>query len=57
MELERIVLKALAKERADRYQHGDELLTDLRTLKKQFASSKEIPHAPLSLPGKAARQK
>jgi serine/threonine protein kinase/tetratricopeptide (TPR) repeat protein len=34
MELERIVGKALAKDPAERYQHADELIADLRALKK-----------------------
>jgi len=34
MELERIVLKALAKESGERYQHVDEMLVDLKTLQK-----------------------
>jgi tetratricopeptide (TPR) repeat protein/predicted Ser/Thr protein kinase len=34
MELERIVGKALAKDPAERYQHADELTTDLKSLKK-----------------------
>jgi len=36
MELDRIVAKALAKEPAERYQHADELIADLRTLKKSL---------------------
>lgn len=35
MELERIVKKAMQKDRANRYQHVDEILTDLRSLKKE----------------------
>ena len=35
MELERIVTKALAKDRGARYQHVDEMLADLRTLLKE----------------------
>ncbi|MCK5573046.1 MAG: protein kinase, partial [Bacteroidetes bacterium] len=34
MELERVVDKALAKDAAERYQHADEILTDLRRLRK-----------------------
>ncbi len=34
MELDRIVAKALAKDPAERYQHADELIADLRALKK-----------------------
>ncbi len=40
MELERIVNKCLAKEPAERYQHADELLVDLRRLQK--ASKSEV---------------
>ena len=36
MELERIVLKALAKETGERYQHVDEMLVDLKNLKKSL---------------------
>lgn len=36
MELDRIVGKALAKEPGERYQHADELIADLRTLKKSL---------------------
>jgi len=45
MELERIVKKAMQKERTNRYQHADEMLTDLRTLKKELESNvaKEPP--------------
>jgi len=35
-ELERIVFKALAKDREDRYQHADELLADLRRERKSL---------------------
>ena len=34
MELDRIVAKALAKDPAERYQHADELIADLRALRK-----------------------
>jgi serine/threonine protein kinase len=36
MELERIVNKAMSKKPEERYQHTDELLVDLRTIKKEF---------------------
>ena len=39
MELERIVLKALAKEPGERYQRIDEMLVDLKTLKKGTVSA------------------
>ncbi|MFQ5864747.1 MAG: protein kinase [bacterium] len=44
MELERIVTKALAKNPAERYQHADELLSDLRRLGKELeAGKKSVP--------------
>jgi len=41
MELERIVSKAMAKSAGERYQHSDEMLADLKRLKKEL-ESKEI---------------
>jgi len=38
MELERIVRKAMQKDRDNRYQHVDEMLVDLRALRKEFTS-------------------
>ncbi|MBI3112675.1 MAG: protein kinase [Ignavibacteriales bacterium] len=38
MELERILKKAIQKDRASRYQHVDEMLADLRTLRKELES-------------------
>jgi serine/threonine protein kinase/Tfp pilus assembly protein PilF len=48
MELERIVKKALAKKSDERYQHVDEMLVDLRSLKDQIktAESKQKPPNP-----------
>lgn len=45
MELERIVKKTMQKSVADRYQRVDEMLTDLRTLRKELESgvAKEPP--------------
>jgi Tol biopolymer transport system component len=40
LELERIVGKALAKDREERYQHAEDLLVDLRSLLKKLASGK-----------------
>lgn len=37
-ELEQVVNKALAKSAADRYQHADEMLVDLRTLREEIES-------------------
>ena len=42
-ELDRIVGKALAKNPADRYQHVDDLIVDLSTLKKRMASGESAP--------------
>ncbi len=42
MELERIVNKTMRKEPGERYQHVEELLTDLRVLKKHFESGTTI---------------
>jgi serine/threonine protein kinase len=44
-ELERIVSKALAKDREDRYQHADELLADLRRERKSldYVKTGQIP--------------
>ncbi len=44
MELERIVKKAMQKNIADRYQHTDELLTDLKLLKRQTQSGIPTQH-------------
>jgi serine/threonine protein kinase len=40
MELEWIIGKALAKDREERYQHAEDLLVDLRSLRKKLASGK-----------------
>ncbi len=40
-EIERIVLKALAKDREDRYQHADDLLADLRRERKQLEYARQ----------------
>jgi tetratricopeptide (TPR) repeat protein/predicted Ser/Thr protein kinase len=44
-ELERIVFKALAKDREERYQHSDDLLADLRHEKKslEYVKTGQIP--------------
>ncbi len=39
-ELDRLLGKALAKDRAERYQHADEMLADLRILQKQSGARK-----------------
>ncbi len=40
-EIERIVLKALAKDKEDRYQHADDLLADLRRERKQLEYARQ----------------
>jgi len=44
MELERIVLKALAKEPGERYQHVDEMLVDLKSVQKTLGSANPTSH-------------
>jgi serine/threonine protein kinase/tetratricopeptide (TPR) repeat protein len=44
-ELERIVSKALAKDREDRYQSARDLLIDLRSLKHHLEFQKELDHS------------
>jgi len=48
LDLEKIINKALRKNQADRYQHADDLLVDLRSLKDQIktADSKHKPAKP-----------
>ncbi len=43
MELERIVMKALARRAVERYQHVDELLVDLRRLERAAPSKTALP--------------
>jgi serine/threonine-protein kinase len=52
MEMERIVSKALVKDRDERYQTTKDLLIDLRRLKQQleFEAERDSGHAELSLP-------
>jgi len=55
MELERIVNRTLAKSPEERYQHVDEILTDLKSVKREIDSGRpsayaEIPPAPPSRP-------
>jgi eukaryotic-like serine/threonine-protein kinase len=42
MELERVITKALAKSPEDRYQHAEELLVDLRRLRKESESTATV---------------
>ena len=45
MELERIIGKAMAKDAEERYQHVDEMLVDLRSLRQQIESRPRRPSA------------
>ncbi len=59
MELDRIVAKALVKDRAERYQHADELIADLRALKKSLesgAASRTGTAGAKSIPAPGARR-
>jgi len=47
-ELERIVNKALAKDPNERYQHLDELITNLKQIKKEFGNKKTDAQVPLT---------
>jgi serine/threonine protein kinase/Flp pilus assembly protein TadD len=49
-ELQRVVDKALAKNRDERYQHVDDMRADLRKLKKELESTKEQPSTKKSQP-------
>jgi len=42
-ELQRIVKKTLAKDRQERFQHVDDLLADLKRLKRELEEKREIP--------------
>jgi serine/threonine protein kinase/tetratricopeptide (TPR) repeat protein len=48
-ELDRIVIKTLAKQRADRYQSAANLLDDLRTLRNQLPGGHRLVTGPLPL--------
>jgi serine/threonine protein kinase len=54
-ELERIVNKALEKDKKDRYQHVDEVLADLRQVFRDSSSENEIPNNGLKTPVKKSR--
>jgi serine/threonine protein kinase/tetratricopeptide (TPR) repeat protein len=61
-EIERIVSKALAKDREDRYQHVDDLLADLRRERKHieyaragYATTTAAPDPPRGVPPSSAR--
>jgi TolB-like protein len=56
MELERIANKCLSKNPSERYQHAEELLVDLRVVRKKIESgtTKLKPRKPLPVPKKRA---
>jgi Tol biopolymer transport system component len=56
MELERIVNKAMAKSPDERYQHVDEMLTDLKALKRQLTSMGSKVRPAEALPPKNKRR-
>ena len=49
-EIDRLTSKALAKNPAERYQHVDDLLTDLRVLQKQIGDRKKSSGSSMTLP-------
>jgi Tol biopolymer transport system component len=53
-EMERIVAKALAKEKDERYQHVDDLLADLRSERKKLEYARTGYSAPSGTAGRAA---
>jgi serine/threonine protein kinase/Flp pilus assembly protein TadD len=55
-ELERIVSKALAKDREERYQHADDLLADLRRVRKdlEYVKSGQVPR---EIPARRAKKR
>jgi tetratricopeptide (TPR) repeat protein len=53
VELERIVRKAIAKRADERYQHADDLIADLRSLRRELDSSQVTVAAPAASPGAA----
>jgi serine/threonine protein kinase/Flp pilus assembly protein TadD len=59
-DLERIVMKALAKDREERYQHIDELLADVRRERKQMeyarAGYASMPSMPAAAPAAPAKK-
>ncbi|MGC2719429.1 MAG: protein kinase [Candidatus Acidiferrales bacterium] len=56
-ELQRIVSKALEKDRADRYQTAADLMVDLRRLLRHSSSATHPPITPQLPPGSARRRK
>ena len=55
MDLERIVSKAMAKDRSERYQHVDEMLVDLRRFRKDSESG--ITHSTTTIVGAWIRRR
>jgi serine/threonine protein kinase len=55
MELERIIGKCLAKNPTERYQHMDDLIVDLSTLRKKLDSTSPSNHALVASPRSANR--
>jgi formylglycine-generating enzyme required for sulfatase activity/dienelactone hydrolase len=53
VELDQIIGKALAKDRQQRYQHLDDLLVDLRALRKRLEAAETRPTAPRGTPARA----
>ena len=54
-EIDRLIAKALTKDPAERYQHADDMLADLRVLQKQSASRKASSGQRSALTSGAAR--
>lgn len=55
-DLERIVFKAMAKERDERYQHTDDVLADLRREKKSSEYAKTIKIPPEAVPSRPQKR-
>lgn len=53
IEMERIVLKCLEKDPGDRYQQINELIVDLRKIKKETTADRTVPKQPLPNTGKS----
>jgi tetratricopeptide (TPR) repeat protein/predicted Ser/Thr protein kinase len=55
LELERIIMKCIRKEPADRYQHADEIASDLRALRATTVASTSVSGAPSGPSGSSGR--